>query len=336
MYLCTINFVSLTTITGSYNWTYGAFHNNLENIVVIENDIKLCEKFKTEYYKIIDLHFAHLKEADEILEQMQNMIGDFRQNLKKNRYLPIDVLNKLKKGKSNFLLETNDSNLQYNDTDYEIELISDVQKETWWEQLPQQWKLYLADKELPFGRQEIKPATDALSFLINIEKINCDSYWQKTWSKEQKENIYTFFIKNLDGLSSFSKLKELRCANNNFSDNNIIELNKLSGLKKLDIRLNQIKSIPLNYPLKNLIELDISGNKFQSLDFSSNTPNLEVLICHTNPLTGLQGIEKLSKLRILYIDRNVFDLSFINTKLLNLGFETRDYDSDKIVKLEKV
>jgi phosphatidylserine/phosphatidylglycerophosphate/cardiolipin synthase-like enzyme len=34
-----------TLITGSYNWTFGAFYKNLENIVIIENDTTLCETF---------------------------------------------------------------------------------------------------------------------------------------------------------------------------------------------------------------------------------------------------------------------------------------------------
>jgi hypothetical protein len=52
-------------------------------------------------------------------------------------------------------------------------------------------------------------------------------------------------------------------------------------------------------------------------------------------LTGTQGIDKAKNLRLIFMDKAVYDLPFVVSKISLLGFEMRDYDSNSIVKLER-
>jgi hypothetical protein len=45
-------------ISGSYNWTYRAANENIENITVTKGDKTFAEQFKSEFHKILERHFG--------------------------------------------------------------------------------------------------------------------------------------------------------------------------------------------------------------------------------------------------------------------------------------
>lgn len=319
---------SKTVLTGSYNWTFGAYYKNLENIVIIEDDFELCEQFKNEYNRILQEYFTYIRDFKILLQRIQEKAGeliDKAETLDPN-YI-IGVLNKnpgqliLGQGESN-VSETQDHISIYNKS------LSD-----WWEELPNDWKMFFNDKLLPNGRVLNKPSEDALLFLKGVESIECENYY----SSEYKNNntYYTYHIKSFDGLKQLFSLRRLKITGGNLTQNNIDAINELKGLTYLNLSKNNIAALPLNYRLGNLIELDISSNKFESLDFLGNLPALEILHCQTNKLTGTQGLDKAKNLRLLFMDKAVYDLPFVVSKINLLGFEMRDYDSKSIVKLER-
>ena len=113
------------------------------------------------------------------------------------------------------------------------------------------------------------------------------------WLTTTAMNAYTYLdisgmnISNLEGLSQFANLKELRCNNNNLtnlyglptssiqtlncSNNKITSFNYLqncNSLKTLNCSSNQISS--LNNLPTNIESLNCSSNKFTSLDFDDH------------------------------------------------------------------
>jgi Leucine-rich repeat (LRR) protein len=319
---------SKTVVTGSYNWTFGAYYKNLENIVVIEDAFELCEQFKTEYNRILQEYFTYIRDFKLLLQRIQEKAGELIDQAE--TLDPNYIIGVLNKNPGQLILgdgESNGSEMQEHISIYNKSL-SD-----WWEELPNDWKMFFNDEQLPNGRVLNKPSEDALLFLKGVESIECDNYY----SKEYRNNntYYTYHIKTFDGLKQLFNLRRLKITGGNLTQNDIEAINDLKGLTYLNISNNHIAALPLNYRLGNLIELDISSNKFESLDFLGNLPALEILHCQKNKLTGTQGIDKAKNLRLLFMDKAVYDLPFVVSKINILGFEMRDYDSKSIVKLER-
>lgn len=320
---------SKTVLTGSYNWTFGAYYKNLENIVVIEDAAELCERFKAEYNRILHEYFTYIRDFKMLLQRIIDKAGELITNAE--TLDPNYIIGVLNKNPGQLILgqgETNGNASSENLVTYHKSL-SD-----WWDELPNDWKMFFNDKLLPNGRVTNKPSEDALLYLKNIEKIESVNYYDTKYTNTNTP-YYIYHIKSLDGLKQLYNLKELKISGANLLQNNVEAVNELKGLVKLNISNNNIAALPLNYRLGNLIELDISQNKFESLDFLGNLPALEILICNANKLTGASGLEKATKLRLLFMDKAVYDLPFVMSKVTQLGFEKRDYDSSTIVKLER-
>jgi len=320
-----------TIITGSYNWTYGGSNSNLENIVLIENDIKNCEKFKAEYERMLKTYFKHLDEAVEILEKMKTAISDLQGEIIKHRYLPDKIIENLKRyGSGNFLLESPSSSSD------KIQVIksSEINKTDWWENIGRNLKIVLNDIILKVGKVDTKPADDAIEYLIGINEINISGYNRNKWDNNANGKRIHYDFAGCDGLNMFPKLTILNISNNYLSDDRIKAIGQLSVLEKLNISNNKIKTLPLTDYLPKLVELDISHNQFNSIDFISNLPNLRVLKCNGNQLSGLKGIEKGKNIRFLFLNRDTFELPFIKSQLTELGFVERDNETESIVKLE--
>ena len=319
-----------TLITGSYNWTFGAYYKNLENIVIIENDIKLCETFKVEYNRILTEYFTYIEDFDNLLQRISDRVNQLRADNKQGLLDPDWIMNILNKNPGQYMLaneEMTESVVGETLGSYNTSL-SD-----WWEKLPNNWKFYFNDIILPNGRIINMPSEDALEFIKNIDKISCINYYNREW-KNNKEYI-TYYLNSVDGLQQFANLKELEIIGCNLTQSSLEKLSELKALTKLNISNNKIAALPLNYRLSNLTELDISSNIFESLDFLSNLPNLEILSCESNRLTGTKGIERASRLRVLFLDKVVYDLPFVNTRLTELSFKKVDYDSKTTLKLER-
>lgn len=320
---------SKTVLTGSYNWTFGAYYKNLENIVVIEDAAELCEQFKAEYNRILHEYFTYIRDFKMLLQSIIDKAGELITNAE--TLDPNYIIRVLNKNPGQLILgqgETNGYESSENLVAYHKSL-SD-----WWDELPNDWKMFFNDKLLPNGRVTNKPSEDALLYLKSIEKIELVNYYD-TQYRNNNTPYYTYHIKSLDGLKQLYNLKELKISGANLLQNNVEAINELKGLVKLNLSNNNITALPLNYRLGNLIELDISQNKFESLDFLGNLPALEILICNANKLTGASGLEKATKLRLLFMDKAVYDLPFVISKVTQLGFEKRDYDSTATVKLER-
>jgi Leucine-rich repeat (LRR) protein len=319
-----------TLITGSYNWTFGAYYKNLENIVIIENDIKLCETFKAEFNRILSEYFTYIQDFDSLLQRISDRVNELREQNKSGLLDPNWIMNILNKNQGQYML-TDGENAETSVADSSVTYNSSLSD--WWDSLPNNWKLFFNDKLLPNGRVYNKPSEDALQYLKSIETISCISYYNREWKNNRE--YFTYYINSVDGLQNLFNLKELTISDCNLNQNSLETLGSLKSILKLDLSQNKIAALPLNYRLGNLIELNISNNLFESLDFLSNLPNLEILHCYSNKLTGTKGIERANRLRVLFIDKAVYDLPFVNSKLTDLSFEKVDFDSNTIVKLER-
>jgi hypothetical protein len=319
---------SNTVITGSYNWTFGAYYKNLENLVVIADAYELSNQFKSEYNRILQEYFTYIRDFKLLLQNIIDKAGELINNAE--TLDPNYIIGVLNKNPGQLILgqgETNGTPLLEQAVTYHKSLSN------WWEELPNDWKMYFNDKLFANGRVINKPSEDALLFVKSIEKIEVENYY--TYEYRNNNPYYTYFIKSLDGLRQLYNLKELTITGAEFTQNNIEAVNDLKGLTLLNLSNNNIAALPLNYRLGNLIELDISQNKFESLDFLGNTPSLEILHCYSNNITGTDGLERAKNLRLLFMDKVKYELTFNVDKISKLGFEKRDYDSTTIVKLER-
>jgi Leucine-rich repeat (LRR) protein len=318
-----------TVMTGSYNWTLGAYYKNLENIVVIDDATELCKQFKTEYYRILQEYFTYIRDFKRLLEQIIEKAGELLKNAE--TIDPNYIIGVLNKSPGQLILgqsETNGAESPEQMVTY-YKSLSD-----WWDELPNDWKMFFNDKLLSNGRVTNKPAEDALLYVKSIETIESVNYYTSEF--RSNNTYYTYHLKTLDGLKHLYNLKELKITGADLSQNSIEAVNDLKRLTHLNLSNNNIAAMPLNYRLGNLLELDISQNKFESLDFLGNIPALEILHCHTNSITGLNGLERARNLRLLFMDKVKYELTFNANKLTELGFEKRDFDSTKIVKLERI
>lgn len=319
---------STTVITGSYNWTFGAYYKNLENLVVIADAYELSEQFKTEYNRILQEYFTYIRDFKLLLQNIIEKAGELINNAE--TLDPNYIIGVLNKNPGQLILgqgETNGTVPSEQVVTYHKSLSE------WWDELPNDWQMYFNDKLFANGRVTNKPSEDALLFVKSIEKIEIKNYY--TTEYRNNRTYYTYFIKSLDGLKQLYNLKELTITGAELTQNNIEAVNDLKGLTFLNLSNNNIAALPLNYRLGNLIELDISQNKFESLDFLGNTPSLEILHCYSNNITGTDGLERAKNLRLLFMDKVKYELTFNTDKISKLGFEKRDYDSTTIVKLER-
>lgn len=320
---------SKTVMTGSYNWTFGAYYKNLENIVVMEDATELCEQFKTEYNRILQEYFTYIRDFKLLLQQIIDKAGELITNAE--TLDPNYIIGVLNKSPGQLILgqgETNGAVSLEQTVSYNKSLTD------WWDELSDDWKMFFNDKLLANGRVTNKPAEDALLYVKSIDKIESNRYYTSEY--RDKKTYYTYYPKSLDGLKQLYNLKELKITGAELSQNSIEAVNDLRGLTYLNLSNNNIAAMPLNYRLGNLLELDISENKFESLDFLGNIPALEILHCHRNSITGLNGLERAKNLRLLFMDKIKYELTFNANKLIELGFERRDFDSTTIVKLERI
>jgi hypothetical protein len=317
-----------TVMTGSYNWTFGAYYKNLENLVVIEDAAELAEQFIAEYNRILQEYFTYIRDFKLLLQSIIDKAGELITNAE--TIDPHYIIGVLNKNPGQLILgqgETNGTELSEQVVTYNKSLSG------WWDELPNDWKMYFNDKLFANGRVTNKPPEEALLFVKSIEKIEINNYYTSEY--RNSTTYYTYLIKSLDGLKQLLNLKELIITGVELSQNSIEAINSLKGLTYLNLSNNNISALPLNYRLGNLTELDISQNKFESLDFLGNVPALEILHCQSNNITGADGLERAKNLRLLFMDKVKYELTFNTDRITRLGFEQRDFDSTTIVKLER-
>ena len=288
-----------TLITGSYNWTYAASTKNLENIVILENNIKINQTFIQCYNDILENEFKYIEETIDILGYMQDEIENLKINIKKYKEVPEHVLHGIEKIKNqNLMLNTPLNSLlsleakedfESNTARNKIEMSRD-EKVNWWNSLEFVWKYYFNDRIFRIGLVQDMPDDEGLDNLLTLSSLNCSKF-----KYYNKENQTTYIIINLNGIKEISSINSIDC-----STNNITKLDAISGHK-------------------NLVKLICHGNKIQSLESLSLLKNLSHLECHNNAFTSLRGIENLKSLTYLKIDSRLKEFPKDKERIDSLG-----------------
>ena len=115
-------------------------------------------------------------------------------------------------------------------------------------------------------------------------------------------------IESLKGIEHFSRLKQLKCYNNNLTT---LDLRKNTILTKLQCQKNQLTSLDLRANTQ-LQELRCGNNNLGSLDISQN--DLQFLYCSNNQLTSLNLNNHIS----------LKDVDCSNNKLTTLEIGTKN------------
>jgi hypothetical protein len=290
-----------TLITGSYNWTYAANTKNLENVIVLENNIKLNQAFIQCFNEILENEFRYIEEAIEVLGLMQDEIETLKQSIRKYKEVPEKVLIGIGRIKSqNGLLNAPlDSLLSLNQgpsikpgSNFKPLVLSNDEKVDWWKSLDTVWQIYFNEIIFKIGKVTDIPDEEGLDSLLSLTLINCSRY--KFYLKQN--NIGTNYeIANLNGIKEILTINSLDC-----SVNNISKLDAISGHKDLS-------------------KLIISSNKISSLEPLSLLSNLNHLECVNNPFTSLKGLEKLTGLNYLKVDTRFKEFAKDKDRIDNLG-----------------
>lgn len=268
-----------TLITGSYNWTYAANSKNLENIIILENNIKLNQAYIQCFNNILDEEFKYIEETINILGYMQDEIENLKNNIKKYKEVPVQVMHGIEKIKSqNLMLDKPLNSLLSLENTKESSFIPIVSRTSneiidWWNSLETSWKLYFNDKIFKIGAITDMPDLDGLERLLSLTYVNCSKHY--SYVKETKTR---YDLNNLTGIKEITSINTLDC-----SSNNITKLDPISGHK-------------------NLIKLICNNNKIPTLESISLLSNLTHLECNNNNLTSLKGLETLISLEYLKID----------------------------------
>lgn len=286
-----------TLITGSYNWTYAANTKNLENIIILENNIKLNQSFIQCYKDILENEFKYIEEAIEVLDLMQDEIENLKQSIRKYKEVPEKVLAGIKRIKEqngllnaplNSLLTPEQKTKGNSAVSYQTLVLTRDEKINWWKTLEPVWQYYFNEKIFKIGRVTDMPDEEGLDNLLLLPNINCSSY-------KFTINQSVYAITNLNGIKEKSSINSIDCSNNIIS-----KLDAISGHK-------------------NLTKLICSINKIQSLESLSLLRNLNHLECYNNPFTSLKGLEHLTALTYLKVDTRFKDFAKDKERIDNLG-----------------
>lgn len=295
-------------ITGSYNWTNGAFHNNYENIIKIENAYELCNDFLDEFDKIrerIDQMVKTLVEqvlAEE--KSMISMLSDYVRFVteyveKYKKIPPKEILNQFykdthKSGESAAL--TIIPNVKVDSAALLVQQhLDEVLTENWWNGLSSPWKFYFNNVVLKRGINTKVPS----NFL---EIFNKKALILDRNNTSFPGKVYIF---DLQGLSELVMLESL------FVEN--VSIRTLTPLNKL----------------KKLRYLGVSDCSLENIRGIESLTALEEFYCAKNAeIDTLEGIEDLPNLKMIVCDYKFVSFQTECTRLKTLGF-TLDYEAMK-------
>ena len=144
------------------------------------------------------------------------------------------------------------------------------------------------------------------------EKIDTDK--NNSLSLSERDSVQEIVcndrgIESLKGIEHFSRLKQLKCYNNNLTT---LDLSRNTQLTKLQCQKNQLTSLNLRENTQ-LQELRCGNNNLGSLDISQN--DLQYFYCSNNQLTSLNLTNHTS----------LKDVDCSNNKLTTLEIGTKNY-----------
>ncbi|WP_298221045.1 T9SS type A sorting domain-containing protein [Flavobacterium sp.] len=114
-------------------------------------------------------------------------------------------------------------------------------------------------------------------------------------------------IASLDGIASFSNLRQLDCSNNNLQS---LDLNGVNGLRSLRCSNNFLTTLNLSN-LSNLGSLNCGYNQLSTLDINALN-QLEFFTCNNNQLTSLNISNKPQLGSVLCPQNQLTTLSLVN------------------------
>jgi len=133
----------------------------------------------------------------------------------------------------------------------------------------------------------------------------------------------SLLLKNINTLTHFNQLRELNLKNNNITT--IPNLSSLIILNKLDLSKNNISDIRGVNNCISLRLLDISDNNISDISVLTHMPRLEYLYMEGNKITKLSSLINFENLMTVYADINqcedieqinkAYDISFYTCRL---------------------
>ncbi len=298
-------------ISGSYNWTFGASYKNLENVILVENDEKVCKPFIKEFDRIFDEYCKPIintstKKLQELFHLLQNSIkhGNIR--------LAINVDKVVKDIKSKFLIPDNINTESFDTFNDPITIDSDEELiMKWWTLLPKNWKTFF------------------LKNYLKVESIYIDVFAIKNLftatenliiPKDAVQNIFAFSgIKNLSFIRSIEanscKLLTL---------NNIENFSKLTNLV---LRGNRLFSLHIINELPSLEKIDVCENDISKIDYLTENHSVKEFHFMNNPCTSLEGIQNLKSLEYFSCDDRFAKFPNEIKRLTDLGLKNQTRDN---------
>lgn len=313
-----------TLITGSYNWTWAARNSNLENIVIIENNIKLNSEYDQTFRSIVENEFKHIDEAINILDLMIDEINKAKEQINKYKQIPSTLATGIDKIKSSSMLsastlskliEPEEEKPQGLNQDINNHTLTYEEKQHWWKSLQNSWKQIYNKHLLKLDYKLAEPDEELIDYLLNLQFIDCSLYNYAVVTINSNNNKeYTNYpkINDLSGISELKKLETIIC--NSLNITTLTPISGLYGLKKFICSNNSISTIePLKF-LKNLTHLEVQNNK---------------------NLATLKGIEYLTKLEYFKCDAKFLDFPSDTERVKKMALEITD-NQDNIVEFRRI
>ena len=291
-------------ITGSYNWTNGANHNNYENIVVIEGDTQLNFQYKEQFNRLVQpiIDFFDAKKrllnenTDSYITKKRAEVEAHFEEVEKVKQWMIDYMEMYNEMPPEQLTNQQFSK-KYGDTS-----ASDIGKGV-----------------VAYGNSIIKYGT---SLLTSDEKKD---WWENKLSSDLKNYFYKEKFQlnvrhtNYPGNEAIDSLFELTYFSSR-DISNITGLEYLTKLTRIELQSPKLIEFPDLSSLEFLKSLFIYNTGVTSLNNISKLINLEYLSCFKTPLLSLIGIEKLPKLDTIVCHPRYKALPIEKQRLERLGF----------------
>lgn len=170
----------------------------------------------------------------------------------------------------------------------------------WWDNLSSEWQ----DIFIENAKIESSPGREQLQQLINSKSLEIKNTLTinnlevlSLFNLLEEIKISNTNITDISALSYLPKLKNLTIPNNPISD--ISSVSRMNILEKLNIENTSVDNLEALGQLENLKVLNIAGTKIKNLKEIGGLTNLETLIINNTGIKSLKYIENMHKLKEL-------------------------------------